>query len=57
VISVSDDSPVSGESYRTLMDLAAKGVLKPVIDSAYPLAQIAKAHRRVDSGTRWAALS
>ena len=32
------------------MDLAAKGIIRPVIDSRYPLEQIAEAHRRVDTG-------
>lgn len=50
MISVSDDSPTSGENYRTLLSLAEKGVLRPVIDSTYPVEQIAEAHRRVDTG-------
>jgi NADPH:quinone reductase-like Zn-dependent oxidoreductase len=35
---------------RTLVSLAEQGVLKPVIDSVLPFAQIAEAHRRVDTG-------
>jgi NADPH:quinone reductase-like Zn-dependent oxidoreductase len=41
---------ISGDSYRTLMALAEGGVLKPVIDTDLPFAQIVEAHRRVDGG-------
>jgi NADPH:quinone reductase-like Zn-dependent oxidoreductase len=44
------DSSMTGDGYRTLMTLADQGVLKPVIDSVFPLAQIVEAHRRVDGG-------
>jgi NADPH:quinone reductase-like Zn-dependent oxidoreductase len=40
----------SADHLRTLIELADRGVLKPVIDSVLPFAQIADAHRRVDSG-------
>lgn len=51
VISGSDNSAaISGERYRTLMSLAERGVLKPVIDSVLPFARIVDAHRRVDGG-------
>jgi NADPH:quinone reductase-like Zn-dependent oxidoreductase len=40
----------SADHYRTLMSLAEQGVLKPVIDSVLPFAQIVEAHRRVDGG-------
>jgi NADPH:quinone reductase-like Zn-dependent oxidoreductase len=51
VISGSEnDSAISGDSYRTLMSLAERGVLKPVIDSVLPFAQVVEAHRRVDGG-------
>jgi NADPH:quinone reductase-like Zn-dependent oxidoreductase len=51
VISGSDnDAAISGDSYRTLMSLAERGVLKPVIDSVLPFARIVDAHRRVDGG-------
>ena len=50
VVSISDDRPVSGENCRALMELAGKGIIRPVIDSRYPLEQIAEAHRRVDTG-------
>ena len=36
--------------YRTLMSLAERGELRPVIDSVLPFAEIVEAHRRVDSG-------
>jgi NADPH:quinone reductase-like Zn-dependent oxidoreductase len=38
------------EDYRTLLSLAARGELKPVIDTTLPFARIVEAHRRVDSG-------
>ena len=44
------DSSMNGDGYRTLMSLAEQGVLKPVIDSVLPFAQIVEAHRRVDGG-------
>lgn len=34
---------------RTLLDLHASGALRPVVDSRYPLADAAAAHRRVDT--------
>ncbi len=45
-----DDSSMTADDYRTLMSLAEQGVLKPVIDSVLPFAQIVEAHRRVDGG-------
>jgi NADPH:quinone reductase-like Zn-dependent oxidoreductase len=50
VIVGDNDSLISADSLRTLMCLAERGVLKPVIDSVLPFVQIADAHRRVDSG-------
>ena len=43
-----NDSSMTADGYRTLMALAEQGVLKPVIDSVLPFAQIVEAHRRVD---------
>jgi NADPH:quinone reductase-like Zn-dependent oxidoreductase len=43
-------TPIRAEDYRTLLSLAARGELKPVIDSTLPFAQIVEAYRRVDSG-------
>jgi NADPH:quinone reductase-like Zn-dependent oxidoreductase len=40
----------TADHYRTLMSLAERGELTPVIDSVLPFAQIVEAHRRVDSG-------
>jgi NADPH:quinone reductase-like Zn-dependent oxidoreductase len=40
----------SADHLRTLIELAERGVLKPVVDSILPFARIADAHRRVDSG-------
>jgi NADPH:quinone reductase-like Zn-dependent oxidoreductase len=45
-----NDSSKPADNYRTLMSLAEQGVLKPVIDSVLPFAQIVEAHRRVDGG-------
>jgi NADPH:quinone reductase-like Zn-dependent oxidoreductase len=45
-----NDSSISADSYQTLMSLAERGLLKPVIDSVLPFAQIVEAHRRVDGG-------
>ncbi len=51
VISGSEDgSAIGADSHRTLMSLAERRVLKPVIDSVLPFAQIVEAHRRVDGG-------
>jgi NADPH:quinone reductase-like Zn-dependent oxidoreductase len=51
VISSSEnDSSITADSHRTLMSLAERGVLKPVIDTVLPFTQIVQAHRRVDSG-------
>jgi NADPH:quinone reductase-like Zn-dependent oxidoreductase len=51
VISSSEsDSSSAADYYRTLMELAERGGLKPVIDSVLPFAQIVEAHRRVDGG-------
>jgi NADPH:quinone reductase-like Zn-dependent oxidoreductase len=47
---VSGTPSISADDYRTLMSLAERGELKPVIDSVLPFAQIDEAHRRVDSG-------
>jgi NADPH:quinone reductase-like Zn-dependent oxidoreductase len=44
------DASASADHYRTLMSLAEQGVLKPVIDSVLPFAQIVEAHRLVDGG-------
>ena len=50
VISSNGGSSITADSYRTLMSLAERGVLEPVIDSVLPFAQIVEAHRRVDGG-------
>ena len=50
-ISGSDNaSLMSADNYQTLMSLAERQALKPVIDSVLPFTRIADAHRRVDSG-------
>jgi NADPH:quinone reductase-like Zn-dependent oxidoreductase len=40
----------SADHLRTLIELAERGVLKPVVDSVLPFGRIVDAHRRVDSG-------
>jgi NADPH:quinone reductase-like Zn-dependent oxidoreductase len=40
------------EDLRFLVNLAKTGAFKPIIDRRYPLAQIAEAHRYVDSGRK-----
>lgn len=40
------------EDVRFLAELAREGVLRPVVDMALPLARIADAHARVDSGRK-----
>jgi NADPH:quinone reductase-like Zn-dependent oxidoreductase len=45
-----NDSSMTADGYRTLMSLAEQAVLKPVIDSVRPFAQIVEAHRLVDGG-------
>jgi NADPH:quinone reductase-like Zn-dependent oxidoreductase len=47
---VSGTAKPSADHLRTLLSLAEQSVLKPVIDSVLPFAQIAEAHRRVDTG-------
>jgi NADPH:quinone reductase-like Zn-dependent oxidoreductase len=43
-------APERAADLMTLADLAARGKFSPVIDSTFPLDQIAAAHARVDSG-------
>ena len=53
VIEVSqDDDAWSSETYAHLLDLVARGELRPVIDTVLPFAEIAEAHRRVDTGRK-----
>jgi NADPH:quinone reductase-like Zn-dependent oxidoreductase len=41
---------VTGDSFRALMSLAEQGALEPVLETVLPFAQVAEAHRRVDTG-------
>lgn len=50
VISGDSESVLSADHFRTLMALAEQGVVRPVVDSVHPFAQIVEAHRRVDTG-------
>jgi NADPH:quinone reductase-like Zn-dependent oxidoreductase len=53
VIEVSqDDDAWSSETYAQLLDLVARGELRPVIDKVLPFEHIAEAHRRVDTGRK-----
>lgn len=45
-----DDDGWSSETYAHLLDLVARGILRPVIDTVLPFEQVAEAHRRVDTG-------
>jgi NADPH:quinone reductase-like Zn-dependent oxidoreductase len=45
-----NDSSITADNYRTLMSLAERGALTPVIDTVLPFTQIVQAHRRVDGG-------
>lgn len=47
---VSGSAALNADHFRTLMSLAEQGVLRPVVDAVLPLAQVADAHRRVDTG-------
>jgi NADPH:quinone reductase-like Zn-dependent oxidoreductase len=47
---VGGTASMNAADYRTLMSLAERGELRPVIDSVLPFAEIAEAHRRVDGG-------
>ncbi|MEZ5339203.1 MAG: NAD(P)-dependent alcohol dehydrogenase [bacterium] len=44
------EAKLRAKDLRYICDLAARGELRPVIDSRYPLEQVAAAHARVDSG-------
>lgn len=53
VVASGDDSEaVNRPAYAELLGLAEQGVLRPVIDSVFPFAQIAAAHARVDTGRK-----
>jgi NADPH:quinone reductase-like Zn-dependent oxidoreductase len=43
---------INTETYGQLMDLVAKGIVRPVIDRVLPFEEIVEAHRLVDSGRK-----
>lgn len=45
-----EDAALSSRYYRLLMDMAAAGQIRAVIDRTFPLEQIVAAHRLVDTG-------
>ena len=47
---ISASAAIDVDSYQTLMSLAGRRVLRPVIDSLLPFPQMVEAHRRVDGG-------
>lgn len=47
-----NEDAVNVEAYAALLDLAARGFIKPVIDQVFPLERIVDAHRLVDSGRK-----
>jgi NADPH:quinone reductase-like Zn-dependent oxidoreductase len=47
---VGGTATISADHLETLLALAERGVIRPVIDSVVPFDQIVDAHRRVDSG-------
>jgi len=49
---IASELGMSKELVATLLDFTARGVIRPVIDSEFPLAQIVDAHRRVDTGRK-----
>ena len=50
VDSPAETDAVNAQAYETLIDLLAKGIIRPVVDHVYPFDEIVAAHRRVDSG-------
>lgn len=53
VIEVSEsDNAFTPDVYAKLLDLTARGAIHPVIDSTFAFADIAEAHRRVDTGRK-----
>ena len=47
-----DAEAITAEVYRFLLDLAAAGEIRPVIDRTYPLERIADAYAYVDTGRK-----
>jgi NADPH:quinone reductase-like Zn-dependent oxidoreductase len=47
-----DSEMMTSDVYRFLLELAAAGEIKPVIDRAYPLERISEAHAYVDTGRK-----
>ncbi len=49
---ITGTAPERVEDMRYLVDLAQRGLYKPVIDRSFPLAQIAEAHAYADTGRK-----
>jgi NADPH:quinone reductase-like Zn-dependent oxidoreductase len=47
-----ESEAITPEVYRLLVDLAAAGEIRPVIDRTYPLERISDAHAYVDTGRK-----
>ena len=53
VVSVDENkTPITAAIYAELLDLAARGLIRPVIEKVYSFDEIAEAHRRVDTGRK-----
>lgn len=53
VIEADDEKTAfSSENFAYLLDLAARGIIRPVIDKTYRFEDIAEAHRHVDTGRK-----
>jgi NADPH:quinone reductase-like Zn-dependent oxidoreductase len=49
---IATSAPLKREDYRTIMELAASGALKPVIDRTYDLEHVVDAYAYVDTGRK-----
>ena len=49
-LSILGSSVGTAEDFQGVYDLIAAGKVKPIVDSVYPLADVAKAHERLERG-------